>query len=110
MGELFQLDTISITELGTAIVNEAHNEKTSTDPLALDNFTRDLDTIVPEMPHVLQSPLQGFIKNFSAAYTDVLNYRADIGDILLGTASEAEKHDVQTVNWFLDTQPKVLIP
>lgn len=108
--EEFQLDTISVQELGTAIVNGAQEEKSSPDPLALDNFIKDLNAVVPEMPHILQSSLKLFNTNFSKGYADVLEHRADIGRILLGTASAAEQNEVRTVNWFLDTQPQVLIP
>lgn len=106
----FQIDTISVHDLGTAIVNSAQEEKSSTNPLALDNFVKDLDSVVPELPHILQSSLKLFDTNFSKGYGDVLDHRADIGRILLGTATEAEQREVQTVNWFMDNQPQTLIP
>src|SRR3954469_12500822 len=86
--EKFQLDTMTIHQLGTAIVNGALEEKSSPDPLALDNFVKDLNNVVPEMPHILQSSLTLFDTNFDKGYADVLDHRADIGRILLGTAIE----------------------
>lgn len=105
----FQLDTITIQELGTAVLNGALEAKSSPDPLALDNFGKELNSVVPEMPKILQSGLTHFITNFSQGYADALEHRADIGRILLGTANEAEKQEVQKVNWFLDTPPQVLV-
>ncbi|HEU5382072.1 MAG TPA: hypothetical protein VFV38_42175 [Ktedonobacteraceae bacterium] len=109
MKEEFQLDTISVSELGTSIVNGAQSEKSSPDPLALDNFQRDLHSVVPEMPQILQHALTQFTTNFAKGYGDVLDQRIAIGHILLSTATAAEKNEVQTANWFLDTSPQILV-
>ena len=108
--EKFQIDTVSVAELGTAIVNSANDEKNSTDPEALDNFRRDLSSIVPAMPSILENVLTQFSTNFYQGYVDVLEQRLAIGHILLSTATAAEKQEVATVNAFTDTPPQSLIP
>lgn len=108
--EKFQIDTISVTELGTAVVNSTKDEQNSTDPEALDNFRRDLSNIVPAMPSILENVLTQFNANFYQGYADVLEQRLAIGHILLSTATAAEKHEVATVNVFTDTPPQTLIP
>lgn len=108
--EEFQIDTISVGELGNAIVNNAKNERNSTDPEALDNFQRELGSIIPAMPQILESVLTQFNTNFHKGYADVLDQRLAIGHILLSTATATEKQEVETVNVFTDTPPQTLIP
>jgi hypothetical protein len=107
--EEFQIDTISVKELGTAIVNSAQEEKTSTDPLALDNFHRDLDNLVPDTPQILHTALTQFSTNFYKGFGEALDQRIAIGHILLSTASATEITEVRTTNWFMDTPPQVLV-
>lgn len=109
MKEEFQIDTITVKELGTSIVNGAQSEKASPDPLALDNFHKDLNSVVPQMPQILQSTLTLFNTNFEKSYAETLDQRAAIGHILLSTATAAEENEVRTVNWFTDTSPQVLV-
>jgi hypothetical protein len=110
MGEAeFQIDTISVNELGHAIVNSGQSEKSSTDPDALDNFTRDLESIAPNMPPNLQSALTQFSTNFNKGYAGVIQQRIAIGHILLATATATEKQEVEAVNVFTDIAPQVLV-
>ncbi|GHO87909.1 hypothetical protein [Dictyobacter formicarum] len=106
----FQIDTISVQELGTSILNGAQSVQDSPDPVALDAFKKDIATVVPEMPQILQGKLSQFNNNFHQAYTDVLTQRSDIGRILLNTATAADKQEVSTVNVFTDIAPTTLIP
>jgi hypothetical protein len=110
MSNNLQIDTMSVRDLGNAIVNSAQDEQNSTDPAALDNFQRDLSNIIPTMPQILDSALTQFNTNFYKSYTDVLDQRLAIGHILLSTATAAEKQEVATVNTFTDTSPQTLIP
>src|SRR2546430_15977284 len=105
----FQIDTITVSQLGTDIVNGAEEEKASPNPLALDNLQRDLNTIIPQTPQILHTALTQFNTNFCKNYTDVLDQRIGIGHILLNTASTTEKQEVQTTNSFLDSPPQILI-
>ncbi|GCE05484.1 hypothetical protein [Dictyobacter aurantiacus] len=106
----FQIDTISVQELGTSVLNGAQSLQNSPDPLALDTFKSSIDQIVPDMPQILQGKITQFSTNFYKAYTDVLTQRSDIGRILLNTATASEKQEVSTVNVFTDIAPTTLIP
>ncbi|GCF10023.1 hypothetical protein [Dictyobacter arantiisoli] len=105
----FQIDTVSVQDLGTGIVNGAKSVQSSPDPEALDTFKSDIDKVVPEMPLILQGKLAQFNTNFYKAYTDVLTQRSDIGRILLNTATAADKQEVSAVNVFTDIAPTTLI-
>lgn len=106
MKQEFQMDTISVSQMGSAIVNGAQDEKSSPDPLALDNFQRDLDSVIPQMPHILDSVLTQFSTNFAKSYGTVLDQRIAIGHILSGAATAVEKQEVQLTNSFLDSPPQ----
>ncbi|GLV58725.1 hypothetical protein KDH_55550 [Dictyobacter sp. S3.2.2.5] len=106
----FQIDTVSVQDLGTSVLNGAQSIQNSPDPLALDTFKSELNKIIPDMPQILHGKLTQFSTNFYKAYTDVLTQRSDIGRILLNTATASEKQEVSTVNVFTDIAPTTLIP
>ncbi|MGH2510169.1 MAG: hypothetical protein ACRDHZ_22555 [Ktedonobacteraceae bacterium] len=102
------IDSITVGQLGQAIVNTAAEEQSSTNSLALDNFHTTLTSSITELPQTLNADLTTFNTNFYKYYTDVLTQRGDIGKVLLNTATAADKTEVQTVNLFTDVPPQVM--
>ena len=109
MVKLFQMDPITVKDLGQAVITAAQDTQHSTDPQALDNFKSDIDKIVPTAPKILQGTLTTFNTNFYKAYSDVLTQRTDIGKALMGASDATIANEINTVNMFTDVPPTVLV-
>lgn len=104
----FYMDTVSVGEVGKALVNKADDEQTSTNALALDTFHTNLTKTMQTLPSSLVTQLTTFSDNFYNYYKDVLTQRGDIGKALLGSKDAAVANEINTVNLFTDIPPEIM--
>ena len=100
MYDEFAIDTISVSDLGDAIVGEAQDQL-HFDPNNLDVLKAGLDSAVQQLPTTLSGPVHQFVSDFESNYAALLNQRIVIGQILAGkVAPAAEATDFQIKDTF----------
>ncbi len=100
MHKTFGIDTVSVSDLGDAIVGEAQDQLHFA-PHNFDVLKTGLDSVVQQLPSTLISGVQQFVNDFESNYTALLNQRIVIGQILQGkVAPTAEAQDLQIKDSF----------
>jgi hypothetical protein len=94
------IDTISVSDLGEAIVGEAQDQLHFA-PYNLDALKSGLNSTVQQLPTPLMSTVQKFVSDFESNYEALLHQRIVIGQILEGkVAPDAEATDLQIKDSF----------
>lgn len=102
MHETFGIDTISVSDLGDAIVGEAQDQLHFA-PDNLDQFKTGLNSATQQLPvsTTLTATAQQFVSDFESNYAALLNQRIVIGQILQGkVAPAAEAQELQIKDSF----------
>lgn len=105
---IFEMDPPSVGDIGKSLLNQANDEQTSTNALALDTFHKDLTNAMQAFPSRLVPQLTTFSNNFYKYYTDVLTQRGDIGKALMGSKDATVAHEINTINLFTDVPPRIM--
>jgi hypothetical protein len=115
MREIFAIDTISVSDLGKKIVAEAQDQL-HTAPYNLDALESGLNSVIQQLPMLIVNGtsfgtshingVQQFVNDFVSNYSQLLNQRIVIGEILQGkVAPAAEEVELQIKDSFADPLP-----